>query len=67
MWIVECRLPIMIVGPLSWQGMGDDGFASPLYSMRMKRCGLLSLGLQAGREWAMDLRFPSVFSEDETM
>ena len=26
-----------------------------------------SLALQAGRGWAMDLRFPSVFSEDETM
>ena len=30
MWIVDCGLWIMIVG----------GFASPLYSVRMKRCGL---------------------------
>ena len=26
-----------------------------------------SLALQAGRGWAMDLHFPSVFSDDETM
>jgi hypothetical protein len=30
-------------------------------------CGLSLLALQAGRGWAMDLRFPSIFSEDETM
>ena len=29
--------------------------------------GLLSLALQVGRGWAMDLHLPSVFSEDETM
>ena len=29
MWIV-------IVGPPGWKRMGDSGFASPLYSVRMK-------------------------------
>ena len=50
--------------------LAEDGrwvFAFPLYSVRMKRCGLLSLALQACRGWAMDLRFPSLFSEDEMM
>ena len=28
----------MIVGLPGWQRMADGGFASPLYSMRMKRC-----------------------------
>ena len=58
MWIVDCRLRIMIVGPPGWQRMGDGGFASPLYSVRMKRCGLLSLDLQAGRGWAMVASLP---------
>ena len=43
----------MIVGPLAWQRMGDGGFAFPLYSVSMKRCGLWSLALQDGRGWAM--------------
>ena len=30
----------MIVGPPGWQRMGDGGFTFPLYSVRMKRCGL---------------------------
>ena len=30
-------------------------------------CGLPSLVVQASIGWAMDLRFPFVFSEDETM
>ena len=50
--------------------LAEDGrwfFASPLYLVRMKRCGLLSLALQDGIGWAMDLHFPSVFSDDEMM
>ena len=58
--------------------LAEDGrwiFAFPLYSVRMKRCGQMRiadcglplLALQAGKGWAMDLRFPFVFSEDETM
>ena len=39
MWIVDCGLRIMNVGPLGWQRMGDGGFAFPLYSVRMKLCG----------------------------
>jgi hypothetical protein len=47
----------------------------PLYSVRMKlcrkmriaNCGLPSLALQVGKGWAMNLRFPHVFSEDEMM
>ena len=33
----------MIVGPPGWQRMGDGGFASPLYSMRMKQCIWITL------------------------
>ena len=35
--------------------------------MQIVDCGLSSLALQAGKGWAMDLRFPFVFSEDEMM
>ena len=35
--------------------------------MRIADCGLPSLALQAGKGWVMDLLFPFVFSEDETM
>ena len=31
---------IVIVGPLGWKRMGDGDLASPLYSVRMKQCGL---------------------------
>ena len=31
---------IMIIGPPGWSRMGDGGFDFPLYSVRMKRCGL---------------------------
>ena len=64
---VDCGLWIMIVDPLGWQRMGDGVLASPLYSMRMKQCGLLSSALQDGRGWVMDLHFLFVFSEDEMM
>ena len=40
---VDCKLWIMIVGPPDWQRMGDGGFASPLYSVRMKRCVWITL------------------------
>ena len=36
MWIV-------IIGPPGWQRMGDGGFASPLYSVRIKRCVWITL------------------------
>jgi len=35
--------------------------------MRIADCGLPPLALQDGKGWAMDLRFPFVFSEDEMM
>ena len=33
----------MIVGPPGWQRMGDGGFASRLYSVRMKQCVCITL------------------------
>ena len=55
---VDCGLRIMIVGSPGWQRMDDGGFVSPLYLVRMKRCGLLSLALHAGRGWAMVSSLP---------